>query len=64
MTILSWFENLQKEEVPPERLWADPDGLDEWFDRVAEKRGFGPSGSGDDESAELVGNDLARAYKD
>ena len=64
LTILSWFENLQREEVPPERLWVDAKGLDDWFETIAEKRGIGPSSSSDDESPELVGNDLARPYKD
>jgi hypothetical protein len=38
LTILGWFENLQKEEVPPEHIWEDGEGLDEWFASVKAKR--------------------------
>jgi hypothetical protein len=65
LTILSWFENLPKDEVPPERLWADSQGLDEWWEDVAAKRGdLSSTGSGGDEPSEMVGNDLARTHKD
>lgn len=66
--ILSWFENYTKEDLPPEHIWEDADGLDEWWDRVKERRERGmsapsgaPSGDADEELAE---NELARAFKE
>ena len=66
LTILSWYENLPKKEVPPERIWADSKGLDEWWERIRGSRD-NPSTTATGEQVddpELVGNDLARAYKD
>jgi len=36
--VLSWFENLQKDEVPPRRLWWSADLLDDWFKDVDKRR--------------------------
>ncbi len=41
MTILSWFENCTKEEIPPEYMWEDSDGLEQWWAAVKEKRESG-----------------------
>jgi hypothetical protein len=65
LTILSWYEHLPKNEVPPERIWADPQGLDEWWETVHANRGDAlPSAGSGGEATELVGNDLARTLKD
>lgn len=33
-TILSWQENLTKDEVPPPWMWPFPEHLEEWFTEV------------------------------
>lgn len=65
LTILNWYENLPKNEVPPEHLWEDSEGLDLWWKTVEAKREDGTSsaGSSEDETPELVDNDLAREFK-
>lgn len=65
LTILNWYENLPKTEVPPEHLWEDGEGLDLWWKAVEARREDGtvPSGSSEDGPEELVGNDLAREFK-
>lgn len=78
LTIISWFENCTKEEVPPEHLWEDSEGLEQWWATVKEKRdGDLPSSSGSSRASDLDGdgddkdpepgmaeNDLARILKD
>lgn len=79
LMILNWRENLTKEEMPPEHIWEDPEGLDDWWHRVEAKRSDGVptasrySDSDDDEDSgmggkssggpEMVQNDLARALR-
>jgi len=70
LTILNWFEHLPKEDVPPEHLWEDSVGLEQWWqsvedrrdDGVSTKRGRGSSES--DSGNEMVENDYARYLKD
>lgn len=71
--MLSWFENFPKEDTPPEHIWEDPEGLEEWWDRVKERREIRASGGGrqgpisDDDSGsadEFEGNELARVLKE
>lgn len=69
--ILSWYENHTSEDVPPEYLWEDAEGLEEWWDRVKERHEIRASGGGgrapgsDDNSGdEFEGNELARALKE
>ena len=38
LMVLSWFEELQKDEQPPRHIWWSVDLLDEWFEDVREKR--------------------------
>lgn len=38
LTVLSWFENLPKEEQPPRELWWSGKLLDDWFTEVRERR--------------------------
>lgn len=66
LTILNWFENLPKDEVPPEHIWEDSEGLELWWKRVEAKRNDGvSSGSSDDddEDSEMVDNDLANQFR-
>jgi hypothetical protein len=41
LTVLSWYENLPKADVPPEYLWEDVEGLEQWWASVEEKRSDG-----------------------
>jgi hypothetical protein len=68
LLIISWRENLQRDETPPEYLWEDAKGLELWWGRVEDKRrdGFStgsPDGSDDPESPDLVENDFARELR-
>lgn len=76
LTILSWHENLPSKEVPPEHLWEDPEGLEQWWkhvdamrdDGVETQRGRGSSNDSDDgddrdPGPQMVENDHARFLK-
>lgn len=65
LTILTWYENLPNEEVPPEHLWEDSAGLEMWWKHVEEKRDDGSSTGSGDESPEtdMAENDYARYLK-
>lgn len=72
LTVLTWYENLQKEEVPPEHLWEDPEGLEQWWQWVEDKHADGRDsvaptnrlGSDDDDpDPGMAENDLARFLK-
>lgn len=65
--MLSWFENLQDEERPPEYLWEDREGLEQWWESVEAKRkaemdtGRGSTDQAqNDPGAEMTENDHAR----
>ncbi len=38
LRILTWHENLEREEVPPRRMWLNGEQLNEWFEEVDRKR--------------------------
>lgn len=38
LTVLSWHENLPKDEIPPRHIWWSEDRIDEWFRKVQEDR--------------------------
>lgn len=70
--MISWYENLPEDEVPPEYLWEDPKGLEMWWKTVEDKREDGqPSVSGrnsgsdsdDDDGPGMAENDYARYLK-
>lgn len=73
LSILNWHENLPEDEVPPEHIWEDTEGLEQWWADVKAKRedgapinrGRGPSSSDgdDDPGREMVENDYARYLK-
>jgi hypothetical protein len=60
LTVINWHENLPKEEVPPEHLWADAEGLEQWWARVESNRDDGITG---DDDSSMEENDYARALK-
>lgn len=75
LIVLNWYENLQRDEVPPEYLWEDVEGLEQWWkdiearreDGAPTKRGSQITRNADDPSGdggtEMVENDLARSFK-
>jgi hypothetical protein len=56
-TVLVWYENLPKEDMPPEWMWHLPKQLDLHFKMVDEKRSGGSSDS-DDEPNVVARNKL------
>jgi hypothetical protein len=44
LQVLSWFENLPKNEQPPRHIWWSDDLLSEWFENVEEERAARSSG--------------------
>lgn len=46
LTVISWHENLPKDEQPPRHIWHSVDLVDKWFRDVEEKRDakYGNSG--------------------
>lgn len=42
LQVLSWFENLPKDEQPPRHIWWSEKLLDQWFADVREQRSAGP----------------------
>lgn len=37
--ILTWYENMPEDDIPPEWMWAFDDLLNEWFDDLKASRG-------------------------
>jgi hypothetical protein len=64
--ILSWLENLGKDEIPPEWMWALDDELEKWFDGVEEARnekyGINDSRS-NDTVVPMMQNELTRSRR-
>lgn len=72
---MSWHEHLSKDEIPPEYLWEDAQGLEAWWLTVEDRRKDGlPAPDRDtsgDEAADdsstggsgMAHNDLARRLK-
>lgn len=70
LNVLTWHENLQKDEIPPEHLWEDAEGLEQWWQWIEDKRADGRDSvaptnrSGDDDpDPGMAENDLARFLK-
>lgn len=66
LTVLNWYENLPKNEVPPKHLWGDPDGLELWWAKMEERRSEGlPARPELSDSGTEAGtdNDLTRALR-
>lgn len=70
LTVLSWYENLPKEEQPPRKIWWSGELVDAWFAEVREQRESKSSGgrkrSSWDEGTEvpLTDNDLATEMRE
>ncbi len=71
LTILSWFENVQDDERPPEHIWEDDKGLELWWASVDAKRKDGTDTSRglsdhahDDQAPRMTENDHARYLKE
>lgn len=65
--MLSWYESYAEEEVPPENIWEDTEGLDLWWERVADKRKDPDSARSSDDNEDdpkMISNDLARELRD
>jgi hypothetical protein len=59
------MEHLTKDERPPEHIWEDVEGLNEWWAHVEERRatqyGTGRSvGAGDDDEGSQQPKDMAQ----
>ncbi len=66
--MLDWYENLQKDEIPPEWMWPFDDELEVHFDQVEEDRKNRTSSgsqtandSGD--GGRMMSNELARGKR-
>jgi len=60
LLVLNWMQNLPREEMPPEYLWDDVEGLQRWWDHIQYRRETASPG---DDSSDLVENELARELK-
>lgn len=39
LRVISWFENLPRDEQPPRHIWWSEKLLDRWFENVEQERG-------------------------
>lgn len=62
LMVLSWHENLTKDEIPPRHLWWSGELLDKWFQAVEKKRtnkgGSTRSTYDEADDAPMMGNEL------
>jgi len=72
LTVISWHENLPKDEQPPRWIWHSGDLVDKWFRDVEDKRSDKYGGSGkrhtsyddaDDSPSGMTTNELAESYR-
>jgi hypothetical protein len=64
LTVIGWRESLDSHELPPRRIWQDPEELKAWFDRVKSDRRREMRGESTDRSREIddpVQNEAARS---
>lgn len=65
LTVISWHENLPKDEQPPRHIWHSAELVDAWFRDVEEQReskygGRGKRSSYDEaDDVPMTGNELA-----
>lgn len=67
MTILGWYENSTEQDIPPEHIWDDAEGLDLWWKKVRARQEAEYSSGADDtipDEEDMMGNALARSFKD
>lgn len=66
LMVLSWFEKLPKDEMPPRHIWWSGKLIDKWFKDVEKKRKAKSSSKGPSstyESADevpMMGNQMAK----
>lgn len=58
LVYLSWEENLPKDELPPRRIWDDPEKLDAHFKLIEKRRDEKAKGKDIDDPVE---NEAAKA---
>ena len=70
LTVISWHENLPKEEQPPRTIWFSAELVDKWFRDVETKREskYGNSGKSkssyeEAEDVPMSRNELADAVR-
>ena len=70
LTVLSWYENLPKDEQPPREIWWSGELLDAWFAEVQDRRDSRSKGGrkrsswDDGEDVPLSDNDLAAEMRE
>lgn len=57
LMVLSWYEHLPSEEMPPKWMWSLGEELQEHFERVKENRN---SGTRDEDDGPMMKNEYAR----
>jgi 5,10-methenyltetrahydromethanopterin hydrogenase len=60
--VLGWFENLPKDETPPEWMWPFSDEIKGWFEEVTWAREQ-KYGGGGDSYADMDSNEYAKNLK-
>jgi hypothetical protein len=68
LTVISWHENLPKEDLPPRQIWYSGEKVDNWFKDVEDKRSqnrpSGKSSSYDDaDDVPMSTNELVESYR-
>lgn len=63
--ILTWQENLTREEMPPEWMWSVEHELTAWFQRIDEERNekYGGGDSAPESTTPMMTNELADEMK-
>lgn len=73
LQILSWYENYVEKEIPPDTIWDDAEGIEEWFKAVKIKNDAKytdgvPQVDNDNDDPEvgnqMIGNDLAGFFRE
>jgi hypothetical protein len=63
--VISWYENLPEEEIPPRWMWPLDHELETWFLEMKRIREAGASmSSPDDQDSEMMENEFAARFKD
>lgn len=60
---MSWFENYEEKEIPPENLWDDGEAIEAHFKLQREKRKAEMAGDTTLDDEEMMDNDLADSFK-
>ena len=63
LTIVTWQENLQSEDMPPPWMWPFDEELVDWFEAVEAKHEAEAGGGGAHEVADMTQNEYAMDYK-